>query len=327
MGFYRDWYEKLNIPWLVGREVGKKEAGALGDILDGYGDLADAATKARFPDHAPSDALPVIAGERRIFQGYGESESSWRTRLREAPDAWERAGWHLGMLLALYFDGYTDAVVVQQNGLYARLTLPLNTADPFASLTIGTLGTIATALTSSKAGGPTIPAGNPWWLFDSNTALCSRFAILLPTQPAFWMHRGVATFAGTDTAAVVWSQPFPPGATYQTVVGAPQTSDGPVVVVVDSASKTSTGVTLLASDAFTGTVDVFAWAAGENPLCCPNASALANLRRTIALWRPGKAKCVGVYANTVGKFVGWPLRTVGAGGTVGPGEVIAFAAE
>jgi hypothetical protein len=98
-------------------------------------------------------------------------------------------------------------------------------------------------------------------------------------------------------------------------------------VVVDSASKTSTGATLLASDAFTGTVDVFAWTAGENPLCCPGASALANLRRTIKLWRPGKATCVGIYANTVGKFFGWPVRTFGSGGTFGPGEVVAFAAD
>jgi hypothetical protein len=325
MGFYREWYEKLNIPWLVGRTTGKKEAGALGDILDGYADLADDATKARFPDYAPSDALPAIASERQIFQGYGEGEGQWRGRLRGAWEAWKRAGWHLGMLLALYYDGYTDAVIVQQNGLYARLTLPL-AADPLSSLNIGMLGAIATDLTSSKPGGPTIPAGNPWWLFDGDTAFCSRFAVLLPTQPDFWMHRGVATFAGTDTATVVWSQPFPSSA-YQTVVGAVQTSDGPVVVVVDSGSKTATGATLIASDAFTGTVDVFAWAAGENPLCCPSASALANLRRTIRLWRPAKAKCVGIYANTVGKFVGWPLRTVGSGGTVGPGEVVSYAAD
>lgn len=326
MSFYRDWYERLGIPWLVGRATGKKEAGALGDILDGYADLADAATKASFPDHAPSDALPKIAGELQIFQGYGESETAWRPRLRGAWEAWERAGWHLGMLLALYYDGYTDAVLVQQNGLYAQLSLPLNTADPFASLTVGQLGTLIAPLMSSKAGGPTIPIGTPWWLFDSDTALCSRFGILLPTQPAFWMHKGTATFSGTSTATVTWSQPFTSNV-YQTVVGAPQTSDGPVVVVVDSASKTTTGATLIASDAFTGTVDVFAWAAGENPLCCPNASALANLRRTIRLWRPGKAKCVAIYANTVGKYFGWPVRTFGSGGTFGPSEVVAYAAD
>lgn len=230
---YRQFFQKLPIPWLVGRANGQKYWGALGDTLDDQVQRLIEAVQARFPSKGPSDALPFKASERRIYQGLGETEAAFRERLRNAWTAWTHASQAGGMLAQLYQDGYTNAYLVTQNGLYYTLTGP----DPIASLTIGTEPTLIAALTSdSNPSATPIPAGTPWWMFDSNIQCCSRFALLLPTQPTGW------------TAGV------------------------------------------------------------------PDANTLANLKRTIGLWRPGKATCMGVYATVSGKQWGYPFtQTWGAG--------------
>lgn len=57
------------------------------------------------------------------------------------------------------------------------------------------------------------------------------------------------------------------------------------------------------------------------------AANLARIQRVIRLWRPAKAKCVGIYHCGAGKFVGWPVRQANDGGTVGPSTVTFYAAE
>lgn len=53
---------------------------------------------------------------------------------------------------------------------------------------------------------------------------------------------------------------------------------------------------------------------------------LSRLQRTIAVWKPAKATCVGIYVCRVGRFIGWPLRNVSSTGTVGPSTVDAYSA-
>jgi hypothetical protein len=225
---YRDYLQRLNIPWLTGRATGAHFWGAHGRVLDDEVERLIEATQASFPGKCASDALPGISAELQIPQGAGESEAAFRTRLLDPWSAWARASWPVGLLLALYYDGYTNVVIVQQNGLYYTLTTP-PAADPLASLNSGTLSALIAPLTSMP--NPTraaIPQASPWCAFDNDIEVCSRFAIILPTPPAF----------------------FP-----------------------------------------------------------PDATALANLQRTIRLWRPGKATCMGIVAISTGRCFGWPLGT------------------
>ena len=123
---------------------------------------------------------------------------------------------------------------------------------------------------------------------------------------------------------MVWSNPFD-DTNYVVQIGVVY-PDGPVELSADPASLTRTGATIVASDAFTGTVEVIAYRAGENPFCCPDDTALANLRKTIALWRPGKATCDGVYALVQGRYFDWPVATFAEIATFGPSTVVRFAA-
>lgn len=321
---YRDWYLNLRIPWFVGRTNGKAEGRALGKVLNDQAERIDAAIQARYAQKCHSDAVPIKAAERQLPQGYLETEDAWRLRLRQAWDAWKYASLPVGLLRALELDGYAP-VLVQQNGLAYQLTA--GAGEPLTRLTITNLSALTAPMTSNIDPTRTpIPVASPWWTFDSNIEHCSRYAVLLPSQPPFWMHKGTATFTASDSASVTWSSPFP-SAVYSVLTGPPQTADGPVTVVVDPASKTTTGATVSASGLFTGTVDVLAWAAGENPFCCPDATALANLRLNVKLWAPAK-KCMGIFALVQGKFFGWPLRTFGSGGTFGPASTtVEYAAE
>jgi hypothetical protein len=323
---YADWLSKLQIPWLVGRENGSREWAAHGRMLDDQAQLTNDAVQSAFPDKCAADAIPAIANEIQIPRGYLEDEASHRTRLREAWDPWKFAGQHLGLLLALYWDGYQDAVLVQQNGRYHTLTLPLPespTEDPDSVLDRGPLAELAVPMTSSfNLARTPIPAGNPWWVYDDNIELCSRFSVLLPTQPTFWRHTAIVTFTDADSAEATWSNPFDDG-DYIVQVGAVHSS-APVSVTADPGTRTRTGVTLVASDVFTGTVELIAYRVSEHPFCCPDATALANIRKTITLWRPGKATCEGIHALVLGRFRGWPVRTYGDGPSFQASDVVHF---
>jgi hypothetical protein len=204
-------------------------------------------------------------------------------------------------------------------GTYTRVffdvgTYVLNSTYTFAgdgTLTVGG-GGISTVTQNSA----------PWWTFDINDYFCSRFAVLFPTGGGAFTTSGVGTFSETDTAVVTWSNPFP-DTTYAVQVGAVNSTD-PVSVVAVSSSKTQTTVTLQASGPFTGTVDVLAWQQEDNPFADPHPADLARLRRIIDRWRPKKATPVGLVIFAQGKTVGWPVRNVNDGGTVGPSSIVSF---
>lgn len=181
------WYRTLPIPWLVGGDNGQAEGGTWPSVLDGQVTLLKEATKARFPDYAPSDALPHIGGDRVLLQGPTEADDDFGLRIKAAWDDWSRAGNWPELLSMIYwgeFSGFDQVVAVQQNGLAMSLSAaPTAGEDPTALLTIDELGLLGTPLTPCPGYTKVIPAGNPWWTFDSKTDFCSRFALLILDNP------------------------------------------------------------------------------------------------------------------------------------------------
>jgi hypothetical protein len=325
VGPFEKWVRRLRLAWMgsIAAAIWAAFAAILGDRA------ANWARRAQL-EHLPEKALDpqslsLIGSERQLDQGVDETDAAYATRLTHAVDYWRLAGTAKGLLLQLYFAGYTDAVLIQQNGKSYRLDT-LDADDPTQTDVIKEDGPelIAPLTSHTNASATPIPAGEPWYTFDGDIEHCSRFAVLLPTQPDFWRHEGVATFTDDETASVTWSQAFP-STTYNTMIGTWQGEEF-VELAIPPTSKTTTGATVQATDTCTGTVAVLAWAADENPLCCPTDEALAQIRRVIQLWRPAKALCVGIYAIVRGRCFDYPTVTFGDITTFHPSEVVEFSA-
>jgi hypothetical protein len=320
--------------------MGPKAQAIMGAFAQVAGDLTDdwmvRTILEQFPEYASAQSIGLIASERQLDGGPQETTAQLASRTTQAAILWKYAGTPLGMLLALHYAGFDNAVIVQQNGLAFQLQLPLPAIplisgqawQPQTSLIVTQCDTLATALTSSVTPSRSIPAGTPWFMFDSNTDFCSRFAILFPGPlPSYFMTVGRATFSNTDSAPVVWNNVFP-DTTYVVSPGPPVVTDGggPVTVFADNTTKTTTGITIRASAAFTGYVDVHAWQAGANPFADLHPIDLQRLKNIIAKWKPKKASCVGAYAISSGRVLGWPVRNIGGGdGNLGPANVVIFA--
>jgi hypothetical protein len=335
-----DWYKTAPVPWLVSGPNGQREANTWPAVLDQLSVLLDTARKVAYPDYAPSDALPHLGGDRKLVQGPTESDANFRIRLKGVWDDWARAGTWLELLVQLYWGGWTDIVIVQQNGLASYLTgAPTAGVDPTSLYTEVQTTTLSGLLTSNVSppttmtAGRTIPSGTNWWQFAesrsgnpnaSDTDYCNRFALLFPgTLPSQFMTVGTATFTASDTATVVWNNAFT-NTGYHVQVGIPTIdSGGPVSVVADLTSLTLTGCTLLASGAFTGSVSVLAWQDGANPYADLHPQDLSRLQFTIATWRPN-ALCVGVYVLAQGNYFGWPVATFSGRSAMGPSSIVRF---
>jgi hypothetical protein len=247
-----------------------------------------------------------------------------------ALSGWALAGTWLQLLEELYWGGFDGGVIVQQNGLAYNLSGALVAgADNHSLLVITPCSQLSVAMTSNvrppttATQGRSIPASNSWWQFAesksananvSDTDLCNRFAILFPSTslPSVFYTTGRATFTASSAAVATWSHSFV-DTSYLMVPSRPVITDGGPSVSIDvdgtAASKTMTGVTVNASDAFTGWVDVLAFqASATNPLADLHPADLARLQSLIRTWRPN-ALCTGVYVCTAGKFMGWPVQT------------------
>jgi hypothetical protein len=331
MGFqastrYRSWAERLGLSWMGAKGTAFLGAAAkvLGDLTIDWG---QAANLEHFPEFASATSIGLIGSERQIDQGLGEALAAYASRLTFATQLWKFAGTPIGMLVALHYAGFDNAVIVQQNGIAYQLQLPLppflsgQPWDPTPNLIRTSCSQLDVGLTSSVtpptlvSAGRAIPSGNSWWTFDSDTDFCSRFAVLFPGPlPSLFMTWGRATFVNALTAPVVWNNAFTDTsyAVLRGVITINSLADGIVSVSVDGSTKTPTGVTLRASEAFNGTVDAIAYPPGSNPFANLSGAAMARLRSAITKWRPGKATCLGVYALLQGNFIGWPVRTIGA---------------
>ena len=319
MGNFERFTRALRPSWLKGPK-GKAIMGSFARVL---GDLsvawADFAQQQHHPQLALSEALPLIGSERLLPQGPHETDASYAIRLTGAVQAWQRAGTPLGLLSALHWGGFPNAVIVQQNGLgFSFSSPPPAGVDPLSLFVVTPLSTLIAPLHSDKNLARSIPAGNSWWTFDSNTDLCSRFWILFPTVADAFVTWGTATFTGVEDGINVpwptatWNNPFS-DTTYSISPGCPEIdSNGIVAVNADASTKTKTGVQIVSSAPFVGTVRVLAYAAGTNPFCSPSSAALTRLRNIVKLWRPAKATCVGAYVLVRGSFMGWPVRLASA---------------
>jgi hypothetical protein len=315
---FTEWLQNLPIPWLTAGAVGSKWATATGTVVDTYVGYMKQGIKARMPDFAPTDALPHIGADRKLIQGPNESNASFVARLVDAWGEWSRAGQARGVLEQLaYYTQSNAAIWVQQNGnAYTLSSMPTAGTDPTSLVVQTNLSTLPETLSSSASPYRTIPAGTPWWFFDSNTDLCNRFAIIYPSWP--FSALTTAYFSGTDSAAITW--PFTFGSSvYSILVGAPVVTDGSggVVLHADGTTQTTTGVTIRASGPFTGYASVVAYAAGVNPLNMFSSANSGQLQSVIATFRPN-AICVGVFAMQSGRQWGYPTTVKwGDGGTWG----------
>jgi hypothetical protein len=267
------------------------------------------------PAYASDQSIALIASERQLDTATGEAASSIAQRAPFWLQLAKFSGSGLGILLGLHFSGFDGAILIQQNGRALSLTLPLppfvlgQTWDPTPNLVVTACNPLVLALTSSVTPGRSIPAGTPWFAFDSDTDFCSRFTVLFPGPlPSQFMTVGLATFTATDTASVTWNNAFA-DATYQVQPGIPTITDGggPVSVVADLTTRTTTGVQLLASGSFTGTVSVLAWQTGANPYADLHPADVSRLRTTLLKWKPAKATCVNVVAIVAGELWDYPF--------------------
>lgn len=326
---YERWVTNLRLSWMGAS--GRAIMGALAAVIgDKTVDWATQAVFEHLPQYASAPSVALTAADRLIDAGPGESTGSLATRLMYASTLWRFANRPLGLLLALHYQGFDNAVIIQQNGRAFSLTLPLPDIGPNWDSTpnqvVTACNALATALTPVSPGTKTIPAGTPWCAFDSDTDFCSRFAILFPGPlPSDFTTFGTATFTGAEDAVpVTWNNAFDDTG-YHVLVGPPTVTDsaGPVLVDADGTTKTTTGVQVRTSERFAGTVDVLAWRDGQNPFCDLHPGDLARLQRAVAKWRPKKATCVGVYAVAQGKFWGWPPGPwAGSSSSWGPSSIV-----
>jgi hypothetical protein len=311
---FRQWMTQLRVSWM-----GRKAQAIMGAFAKVVGDLTyDGMVQANLehlPEYATPTSVGLIGSERQLDAGPAETTAQYASRLTNAVQLWRYAGTPLGMLVALHFAGFDNCVIVTQNGLAYTLSLPLPPLisgqqwNPASSLVVTQESPLAAPLTSSVTPTRSIPAGTPWFAFDGNTDFCSRFMVIFPGPlPSLFMTVGLATFSGTDTAAVVWNNAFS-DATYHVQVGIPSviSGDADVSVVADLTTRTTTGMTLMASGAFTGTLTVIAWQTGANPFADLHPADLARLRNAIVKWKPAKATCLGVTAVVGGELWDYPF--------------------
>lgn len=306
------WLQNLPITWLVGNENGRADSAAQGAVYDDQVDRVKQAVKARFPDHAPADGLANVGNDRKLIQGYAETDDEFRIRCKNAWEQWELAGTWAELLFQLYWScglTATSTAIVQQNGYSFNLVSnPAIDEDPTTLLAVTPLG---------ENYNITYPDPVPWWTFDDRDDLCSRFAIVVWGQiPGTIMVTARATFDGTSNrATATWSGPWD-GSNYNVMVAPAVTTDGSIPVVsADGPSKTSTTVDVVASAPFTGYVDLLGWLPGGNPFAGPSESTQNIIRSVVNTWRPAKAKFMGVYVLVSGCLWGWPVGTTwGQGG-------------
>lgn len=297
------WMKGLPITWLVGNEVGAADATSQGTVYDGQVDLLREATKARFPDYGPDDALSHIGGDRQLIQGSAESNATFRVRLRTAWDQWALAGTWVELLYQLYFSCGVEAggaYIIQQNGLiYSLSANPVAGEDPTPLLVVDEAPIDSTSL---------YPEEEPFYLLGDDPEHCSRFGIIFPAP---WLgpfrRLAVAEFDNSDRASIEWLDPIP--GDYTLLLGPPVVPDGtgPLTVSGDETTQTQFGTDIIASGPFTGTVAVLGVPAGDNPFVNVLPSQLAVLRQVIKTWRPAKAQCQWLTFLASGNLWGWPL--------------------
>lgn len=113
MGDYDDYQESKPAPWPKGDDA-KLWDRVLGLMKQALVEGVKLATKMRFADTAPLDALPVILEDRNLDPAWRESETSVRARIKRAWTTWLLAGTKAGIEEGLRLAGYTNFQVREQ---------------------------------------------------------------------------------------------------------------------------------------------------------------------------------------------------------------------
>lgn len=318
------WLSRLKISWLSTSQVWRGFASILVDRLT---DWARTSLTEHLPQYASADAVPLIGSERLLERGPTETLEQYATRLTNAVQQWGFARTPVGLLLALYYAGFNDVVLVQQNGLAFQLASTDLNADPRSLVLKTDCSALICPLHSTVHLNVSIPTGTPWWTFDDDVEHTSRFALLISVRKI-----ARVTFDGTEDGStlhpwpmVIWPSSFP-SSSYNVFTGIPVVTDGGGGVVIVGpvlGTQTTTGVQISSSAPFAGYVDIFAYGPGSNPLADPSAVAaqVPLITAVVDKWRPAKALKMGAHVIVSGKYFGWPKRTFGSGGTFGPGVV------
>jgi hypothetical protein len=128
----KEYQSKTLAPGWLQDPAGRAFLESLGARKDALAALAKEAVKASFPTLCPVDALGELGTECGIDRGAAESEAAYRKRVRAAWDQWKWAGTPYGLLLALYYAGYTPSsgkVVIQtQKGRQHELRVDFDPA-------------------------------------------------------------------------------------------------------------------------------------------------------------------------------------------------------
>lgn len=316
---YSRWVQTITKAWMgaTARRLWSGFATALGDLAV---DWMRSAIYQQHPSLAADSSQPLIGNGRRLYQGRGESITSFKNRLPRWIREWQRAGTPLGLLWALWLEGFRSVVLVQQNGLGYQLVGPIDPDHPELSLVVTELGP-----------NPALD-DHPWWIFDENDEYTSRFALIFPDGIAELGRLGRAVFTGTEDGSdanpwpiATFDLPFP-DTDYLTTPGLPIT-DTPVSVATLDEGKTITTVRVSASAPFVGYVPVLAWEVGAHPFANMPGAEITRLRRIVNDWRPAKARCMGAIVTVSGELWGWPQGTWGDPGTWGPSESVTFELE
>jgi hypothetical protein len=174
---FRDMVYAISPSWLRG-PIGSRFMYSMAVQLDAAADGIAYAVLARFPTKAPADAMPWIANDRQIEQGFQESQADWTARLTQWLDRWAHAGSPWGVLMAV-------------RGWVAP--------DPCAVLTVNNRG----VFDSYAQGAPCDPAHPPThtptfngWVWDALSGL--RLWGFTPWRMWVVLYPGASTWTQTS---------------------------------------------------------------------------------------------------------------------------------
>jgi hypothetical protein len=112
MGDFKEYELANSPPWLL-ELWGEAWALVQGLFADAHAEGTREAVALRFVVHAPLDALDEHGADRQILLAPGEALEQFRTRLRQAWDAWAKAGTGGGILLQLEAAGIVSATIYE----------------------------------------------------------------------------------------------------------------------------------------------------------------------------------------------------------------------
>lgn len=178
---------------------------------------------ARYPTHAPPDALPVLGRERGIRRGFAESLDAYAARLlRWLPDRKIKGSpYALMEQLAGYFTGYSVRIrVVNAAGSW------------YTRLSDGTYEWYSASPSN--------------WDWDGDTASWSRYWIILYVPTALWSPEGLWSNPGTFGDGGVWgsSMAYEQGQAVKAIVrdwNPPHARCEDIIITWDATSFAPTG--------------------------------------------------------------------------------------